>query len=251
MTSPLARTRRDQVHLFPWLRVVREFERAAVFRLGRIKGFRGPGLVFAIPFIESLVLVDLRIEVVVVPTQECITRDNVPLRVDAVVFFRVAKPDKAIVEVVNYRTATLDLAQTTLRSVIGERTLESLLVDRAGVAAHMQTILDEATEQWGIQVTRVDVKDLEVPEGLRGAMAREAEAERERRAMIIRASGEAEAAAELVEAARLLGATPSGIRMRYLQTLVAVAEKGNAVVHAPLEFVAPPEPALTTAAGGH
>ena len=150
--------------------------------------------------------------------------------------------DKAIVEVVNYRSATTDLAQSTLRSVIGERTLESLLVDRAGVAAHMQDILDAATEQWGVQVTRVDMKDLEVPEGLRGAMAREAEAERERQAMTIRASGEAEAAEHLVEAARLLGSTPSGIRMRYLQTLVAVAEKGNAVVHAPLDFLSSASP---------
>lgn len=238
MSTQLARSRRGEFHLFPWIRAVPEYQRAAVFRLGRIKGFRGPGLVFAIPFLESLVIVDLRIEVVVVPTQECITRDNVPLRVDAVVFFRVKAADKAIVEVVNYRTATIDLAQTTLRSVIGERTLESLLADRAGVAAHMQTILDEATEEWGVQVTRVDVKDLEVPEGLRGAMAREAEAERERRAMTIRASGEAEAATHLVEAAQLLASTPSGIRMRYLTTLVAVSEKGNAIVHAPLEFVA-------------
>jgi regulator of protease activity HflC (stomatin/prohibitin superfamily) len=237
MSGALARSKRTDIHLIPWIRVVREFERAAVFRLGRISGYRGPGIVFAIPFIESLVIVDLRVEVVVVPTQECITRDNVPLRVDAVVFFRVKSADKAIVEVVNYRSATLDLAQTTLRSVIGERTLESLLVDRAGVAAHMQEILDEATEEWGIQVTRVDVKDLEVPEGLRGAMAREAEAERERRAMTIRAAGEAEAATHLVAAARLLGSTPSGIRMRYLQTLVAVSEHGNAVVHAPLEFL--------------
>jgi regulator of protease activity HflC (stomatin/prohibitin superfamily) len=242
MASRLARTSRGDFHLVPWIRVVPEYQRAAVFRLGRIAGYRGPGLVFAIPFIESLVIVDLRIEVVVVPMQECITRDSVPLRIDAVVFFRVKAADKAIVEVVNYRNATTDLAQTTLRSVIGERTLESLLFDRAGVAAHMQGILDAATEEWGIQVTRVDIKDLEVPEGLRGSMAREAEAERERRAMTIRALGEAEAADHLVEAARLLGSTPSGVRMRYLQTLVAVAERGNAVVHAPLEFVAPAAP---------
>lgn len=240
MAPHLVRARGDGLHLIPWIRVVPEYQRAAVFRLGRIAGYRGPGLVFAIPFIETLVIVDLRIEVVVVPTQECITRDNVPLRVDAVVFFRVKQPDRAIVEVVDYRTATTDLAQTTLRSVIGERTLESLLGDRESVAAHMQEILDATTEEWGIQVTRVDMKDVGVPDGLRGAMAREAEAARERRAMAIRASGEAEASQHLVEAARILASTPSGIRMRYLQTLTSVAERGNAVIHAPLDFL-PPE----------
>ena len=218
---------------FPWLKVVPEYQRAAVFRMGRITGYRGPGLVFRMPFVERLVVVDRRIVTVDVPPQECISRDNVPMRVNAVVYFRVEHPDKAIVEVLNYQKATIEIAQTTLRSVIGRRSLDELLADRSTVASDLQQIIDEATDAWGVKVSRVEIKDLEIPDGLKRAMAKEAEAERERRAMVIRAAGEREAASQLAEAAKTLDQSPNGFQMRYLQTLLQVAERGNTVVFAP------------------
>jgi regulator of protease activity HflC (stomatin/prohibitin superfamily) len=218
---------------FPWLEIVPEYQRAAVFRLGRITGYRGPGLVWIAPLFERLVIIDMRVVVVDVPPQECISRDNVPLKVNAVVYFRVQDPNKAIVEVLDHRKATLEFAQTTLRSVIGQSSLDKILSDRTDIAAELQRVIDEATDEWGVKVTRVEIKDLEIPGGLRRAMAKEAEAERERRAMVIRAQGEREAAGQLVQAAKLLDQSPNGFQMRYLQTLLQVAERGNTVVFAP------------------
>lgn len=218
---------------FPWIEIVPEYQRAAVFRLGRMIGWRGPGLVWVAPIMERLVIVDMRVVVVDVPPQECITRDNVPIKVNAVVYFKVADPAKAIVEVLDHRRATLEIAQTTLRSVIGQSPLDRILSDRTEITTELQTIIDHATDDWGVKVTRVEIKDLEIPGGLRRAMAREAEAERERRAMVIRATGEREAAGQLVEAAHLLDRSPNGFQMRYLQTLLQVAERGNTVVFAP------------------
>jgi regulator of protease activity HflC (stomatin/prohibitin superfamily) len=217
---------------FPWVRIVPEYQRAAVFRLGRIRGFRGPGVIFTSPLLERLVLVDRRVVSVDVPGQECISRDNVPLKVTAVVYFRVQDPNRALCEVVDYEEATLQVAQTTLRSVIGQSTMDELLVERLATAAKLQEILDQATEAWGVKVTRVEIKDLEVPDTLKRAMARAAEAERERRAMVIRAMGEREAAEQWIVAARKLDMAPRGFEMRFLQTLAYVAERGNTVVFA-------------------
>lgn len=219
--------------LFPWLQIVPEYQRVAVFRLGRLIGLRGPGLVWVSPIIEQLVWIDMRVVVVDVPPQECISRDNVPLKVNAVVYFKVAEPEKSIIEVLDHRKATVEMAQTTLRSVIGQSTLDKLLSDRTEIATELQQIIDLATDEWGVKVTRVEIKDLEIPGGLRRAMAKEAEAERERRAMVIRASGEKEAASQLASAAKLLDQSPNGFQMRYLQTLLQVSERGNTVVFAP------------------
>ncbi len=219
--------------LFPWIAIVPEYQRVAVFRLGRVVGYRGPGVVYRWPFIETFVHVDRRVVVIDVPPQECISRDNVPIKVNAVVYFRVEHPDKAIIEVLDYRKATIEVAQTTLRSVIGGSTLDQVLSDRTDISAALQTIIDEATDAWGVKVSRVEIKDLEIPDGLKAAMAKEAAAERERRAMVIRALGEKEAAAQLAEAARLLDQSKNGFQMRYLQTLLQVAEHGNTVVFAP------------------
>jgi len=230
---------------FPWITIVPEYQRVAVFRLGRISGYRGPGVVLRWPFIEKVVVVDRRIVTVDVPPQECISKDNVPLKVNAVVYFRVEHPDKAIVEVVDFRKATLEIAQTTLRSVIGEMTLTQLLSDRTTVSHQLQQIVDVATDEWGVKVSRVEIKDLEIPDSLKRAMAQEAEAERERRAMVIRAMGEREAASQLAEAAKLLDQSPNGFQMRYLQTILRVSENGNTVVFSPMENVVAGHAALT------
>ena len=219
--------------LLPWVVIVHEYERVAVFRVGRIVGYRGPGVVWRMPFIEEFVRVDSRIVNVDVQPQECITKDNVPVTVNAVVYFRVEHPDKAIVNVVDYHSATIEIAQTSLRGTIGQMTLDELLSEIVAVAARLQAVIDQATDAWGVKVTRTEIKDIRVPDEMRKAMAKEAEAERERRAMLIRASGEREAARELVEAAKLLDETPSGFRIRYLQTLLQVAEEGNTIVFAP------------------
>ena len=221
--------------LLPWVTIVNEYQRVAVFRLGRIVGYRGPGVVWRWPFIERFQMVDSRIVTVDVEPQECITKDNVPVTVNAVVYYRVEHPDKAIVNVKNYHSATVEIAQTSLRSTIGQRTLDELLSEVEDVAADLKEVIDVATDEWGVKVSRTEVKDIRVPDEMRQAMAKEAEAERERRAMIIRATGEQEAADRLVEAAKLLDETPSGFKMRYLQTLLQVAEEGNTIVFAPGE----------------
>jgi regulator of protease activity HflC (stomatin/prohibitin superfamily) len=182
--------------------------------------------------LEQFYAVDSRITTVDVQPQECITRDNVPLQVNAVIYYRVNKPDKAIVEVVDYHVATIEIAQSSLRSVIGQRTLDQILSDIKETASALQELVDVATDEWGVKVTRVEIKDIKIPDDMKRAMAIEAEAERERRAMVIRASGEKEAARQLSEAAKVLDETSSGFHMRYLQTLLQVAESGNTVVFA-------------------
>jgi regulator of protease activity HflC (stomatin/prohibitin superfamily) len=219
--------------ILPWVTVVNEYERVAVFRLGRIVGYRGPGVVWRLPFIERFQKVDSRIVTVDVEPQECISRDNVPVTVNAVVYYRVEHPDKAIVNVKNYHRATIEIAQTSLRSTIGRRTLDELLSEVVEVADDLKRVIDVATDEWGVKVSRTEIKDIRVPDEMRKAMAKEAEAERERRAMIIRAQGEQEAADRLVQAAKLLDQTPTGFKMRYLQTLLQVAEEGNTIVFAP------------------
>jgi regulator of protease activity HflC (stomatin/prohibitin superfamily) len=213
-----------------WITVVPEYQRVAVFRTGRIVGYRGPGLVFRWPFIESFQAVDSRITTVDVKPQECITADNVPVSVNAVIYYRVDKPDLAIVRVVDYHVATIEVAQSSLRSVIGQRTLDEILRDIKETAGRLKLLVDEATDEWGVTVTRVEIKDIRIPDDMKRAMAIEAEAERERRAMIIRASGEREAAQQLSEAAKVLYESRSGFQIRYLQTLLQVAEAGNTVV---------------------
>lgn len=216
----------------PWFVIVPEYQRVAVFRLGRIVGYRGPGVVWRMPLLEQFQVVDSRIVTVDVQPQECITRDNVPIIINAVVYYRVEHPDKAIVQVVDYKVATVEVAQASLRSVIGQRTLDEVLTDIQGTSGALEEIVDRATDDWGVKVNRVEIKDIRVPDDMKRAMAIEAEAERERRAMIIRATGEREAAEQLVQAAKILDASPSGYRMRYLQTLLRVAESGNTVVFA-------------------
>lgn len=223
------------LRLLPFVHIILEYERAAVFRLGRLVGFRGPGLVFRWPFVEQLRIVDLRIVAEDVTPQECITKDNIPLHVNAVAFFRVADPNLAIVRVVDYRRATIELAQTTLRSVIGQRSLNELLHAIEDAAGMLRQLLDEATDEWGVKVTRMEIKDIQIPDTLKRAMAKEAEAERERRAMAIRATGELEASEQLADAARVLDESPSGFRLRYLQAMIHAAESGSTVIFAPTD----------------
>lgn len=218
--------------LLPWVYVIREYERAAVFRLGRFQGLRGPGVTYRLPMLEELRVIDVRTVTVDVPRQECISRDHVPMTVNAVVYYRVASPEAAIIAVRDFHKATLEIAQSTLRSVIGSSGLDRILSDRTAIADELKEIIDQATDEWGVQVSRVEIKDIEIPENLKRVMAKEAEAERERRAMVIRAKGEQEAASELARAAAILDASPSGFRIRYLQTLLDVAEEGNTVVFA-------------------
>jgi regulator of protease activity HflC (stomatin/prohibitin superfamily) len=221
------------LQFLPSVHIVLEYQRAAVFRLGRLVGFRGPGLVFRIPVLERFQIIDMRIATEDVTPQECITRDNIPLHVNAVAFFRVQDPETAIVRVVDYSRATIELAQTTLRSVIGQRSLNELLHGIDEAALKLREILDSATDEWGVKVTRVEIKDVQIPDTLKRAMAKEAEAERERRAMVIRATGEQEASAQLAQAATILDQSGSGFRLRYLQAVIHTAESGSTVVFAP------------------
>lgn len=224
-------------NLIPWVTIVHEFKRVAVFRLGRIVGYRGPGIVWRMPFIERFEVVDNRIVTVDVEPQECITRDNVPVTVNAVVYYRVEHPDKAICNVKDYHRSTIEIAQTSLRSTLGRRTLDELLSEVDEVAADLKKVIDRATDEWGVKVSRTEIKDIRIPKNMRKAMAKEAEAERERRAMIIRANGEKEASQRLVEAAKRLDESPNGFKMRYLQTLVQVSEEGNTIVFAPSDDI--------------
>ncbi len=216
------------------VRIVREYERGVVFRLGRLVGARGPGLILLIPFIDRMVKVDLRVVTMDVPRQEMMTRDNVPVTVDAVVYFRVVNPEDAIVKVEDFVRATALYAQTTLRSVVGQHELDDLLAHRDQVNAQLQRIIDEATEPWGIKVTAVEVRDVVLPEGMKRAMARQAETERERRAKIINAEGEFQAAERLVEAARKMAEQPIALQLRYLQTLAEIASEQNSTTIFPL-----------------
>jgi len=221
------------------IRVVKEYERGVIFRLGRLVGARGPGLFFVIPIIESMVKVDLRTITYDVPTQEVITKDNVTVRVNAVVYYRVVDPEKAVTEVRDFMYATAQIAQTTLRSVIGQAELDELLSEREKLNARLQQIIDEATNPWGIKVTAVEIKDVELPEEMKRIMAMQAEAERERRAKIIRADGEYQAARKLLEAAQILEQSKGAMMLRILQTLneVAAEEANTLVFPIPIEIL--------------
>ena len=216
------------------IKTVPEYRRIVLFRLGRLVGSRGPGLVFIIPFIDRAVTVDLRILTLDVPVQEVITKDNVAIKVNAVVYFRVLEPSKSVVEVENYVIATSQLAQTTLRSVVGSVELDEVLSSREKINQELQKIIDDRTDPWGIKVSAVEVKELELPEGMKRAMARQAEAERERRAKIIAAEGELQAAEKLSEAARKMEASPVTLQLRYLQTIREISGERNTTTFFPI-----------------
>ncbi len=216
------------------VRIVQEYERGVIFRLGRLVGAKGPGLFFLIPFIDRMVKVDLRTITLDVPSQEAITRDNVTVKVNAVVYFRVIDPSDAVVQIEDYRRATWNIAQTTLRNVLGQSELDELLAHREKINHELQQIIDEATEPWGIKVSIVEVKDVELPQSMQRAMARQAEAEREKRAKIIHAQGELSASKQLSEAARVLSEQPGGIQLRFLQTLTEVAVEKNSTIIFPV-----------------
>ena len=223
------------------IRIVNEYERGVIFRLGRFVGVRGPGLIILIPFIERMVKVDLRVVTMDVPTQECITMDTVTVKVDAVVYFRVMRPEDAVLNVEQYIRATSLLSQTTLRNVVGQSELEDLLAHRDKINEKLQTLIDEGTEPWGIKVSMVEVRDVELPDTMQRAMAAQAEAERERRAKIVHAEGEFQAAEKLAEAARLISSQPSALQLRYLQTLTTIStERTNTIVFPlPIDLITP------------
>ncbi len=216
------------------VKVVQEYERGVIFRLGRLIGAKGPGLFFIIPIADRMVKVDLRVVTLDVPAQEVITRDNVTVRVNAVLFFRVFDPEKAVVAVTDFVRATHQIAQTTLRSVLGQSSLDELLSQREEINLKLQQIIDEQTEPWGIKVGIVEVKDVELPQSMQRAMARQAEAEREKRAKIIHASGEFEASKMLTDAAGVIGSEPAAIQLRYLQTLTEIAAEKNSTIVFPI-----------------
>ncbi len=214
--------------------VLREYERGVMFRLGRLTGVRGPGFILIIPFIDRLVRVGLRIVAMDVPPQDVITKDNVSVKVNAVVYFRVFEPDKAIVEVQDYNYATSQLSQTTLRSVIGAAELDELLSEREKINLELQSILDRATDSWGIKVSAVEVKHVDLPETMQRAIAKQAEAERERRAKIIHADGEYQASEKLSQAAHVLATEPVSVQLRFLQTLSEIAVEKNSTIVFPV-----------------
>jgi regulator of protease activity HflC (stomatin/prohibitin superfamily) len=216
------------------IRVLREYERGVVFRLGRLIGQKGPGLIFLIPIIDKMVRVDLRTVTLNIPPQEVITKDNVPVRVNAVAYFRIIDPEKAIVQVENFMVATSQIAQTTLRSVLGQHVLDELLAERDKINAILQEIIDEATSPWGIKVSIVEVKDVEIPTGMQRAMARQAEAERERRAKVIAAEGEFQASEKLKDAAGVLSQNPISVQLRFLQTMLEISSERSSTLILPL-----------------
>ena len=216
------------------IKILREYERGVVFRLGRVIDTKGPGLVIIIPIVDKLIRVSLRLVAMNVPPQDVITRDNVSLKVDAVIYFRVMDPNNAIIEVENYIFATSQLAQTTLRSVCGQVEFDELLAQRDRINARLQEILDERTDPWGIKVSNVEVKHIDLPQEMQRAMAKQAEAERERRAKVINAEGEFQAAAKLREAAQLIQDFPYALQLRYLQTLREVSAENNSTTLFPI-----------------
>jgi len=216
------------------LRIAKEYERGVIFRLGRLVGTRGPGLFVLVPFIEDMVRVDLRIITLDVPPQDIITEDNVPVKVNAVVYFRIVDPERSVVEIEDYMMATSEISQTSLRSVLGKAELDELLSQREKLNEELQRIIDEATDPWGIKVTAVEMKHVEIPEEMRRAIAKQAEAERARRARVIQAKGEYEAAEKLREAGDVLGADP--ISLRYLEAISDVAKEQNTTILFPMEM---------------
>src|ERR1051326_8278637 len=209
------------------IKIVQEYERGVIFRLGRLVGARGPGLFFIIPGVESMQKIDLRIVTLDVPAQETITRDNVTVKVNAVVYFRVVDPEEAVVKVLDYMRATALIAQTTLRSILGQSDLDHLLSERDKTNQDLQRVIDEQTDAWGVKVTAVEVRDVELPQSMQRAMARQAEAEREKRAKIIHAEGEFSASQQLANAAQVIGSQPATLQLRYLQTLTELAADKN------------------------
>ena len=223
------------------IRIAKEYERGVIFRLGRVIGTKGPGLFLLIPVVDRMVKIDLRIVTMSVPPQEVITRDNVPVRVNAVLFFRVIDARNAVVTVENFIMATSQIAQTTLRSTLGQADLDHLLAERDKINQQLQQIIDEQTAPWGIKVTTVEVKDVEIPQTMQRAMARQAEAERERRAKIIAAEGEFQASEKLASAAGVISTEPMALQLRFLQTLVEVASEHNSttIFPVPIDLIKP------------
>jgi regulator of protease activity HflC (stomatin/prohibitin superfamily) len=216
------------------VKVVTEYERGVIFRLGRLVGAKGPGIFFIIPFIDRMVKVDLRTVTMDVPSQEVITRDNVTVRVNAVVYFRVVNPEASVVKVLDHIRATSQISQTTLRNVLGQSELDELLTKREKLNLMLQKIIDEHTDPWGVKVSVVEIKEVELAEEMKRSMAAQAEAERERRAKIIHAEGEMQASAKLTEAAAIIGTEPAAIQLRYLQTLTEIAAEKNSTIIFPL-----------------
>ena len=216
------------------VRVVREYERGVVFRLGRLVGPRGPGLILLVPFIERMQRIDLRTVTLDIPAQEVITRDNVTVRVNAVAYFRVVDPNAAIVNVTDYNRATSQIAQTTLRSVLGQSSLDDLLSERETINTRLQQIIDEQTEPWGVKVSIVEVKDIELPQSMQRAMAQQAEAEREKRAKIIRAEGEFQSSQQLSNAAAVIAENPIALQLRYLQTVSEIGTENSTSIVFPI-----------------
>lgn len=225
--------------LFSAINILKEYERGVIFTLGRFWKVKGPGLIIVVPIIQQIVRVQLRTIVMDVPSQDVISRDNVSVRVNAVIYFRVVDPEKAIIQVEDYFEATSQLAQTTLRSVLGQHELDEMLAERDKLNADLQAILDQATDAWGIKVTNVEIKHVDLDESMIRAIARQAEAERERRAKVINAEGEYQAANRLQEAAKILSEQPQAIQLRYLQTLIDIAgEKSSTIVFPlPMDFL--------------
>ena len=223
------------------IKIVQEYERGGVFRLGRFVGLRGPGLILIIPFVERMRKIDLRVITMDVPQQECITVDNVTLRVDAVIYFRVVEAADAILKVLDYIKATSLIAATTLRNVVGQSTLDELLAQRDRLNEKLQSVVDEGTNPWGVKVSMVEVKDVQLPQTMQRAMAAQAEAERERRAKVVHAEGESQAAEKLAEAAEVMSRQPAALQLRYLQTLASIAtERSNVILFPlPMEMLAP------------
>jgi regulator of protease activity HflC (stomatin/prohibitin superfamily) len=228
------------------VRVLREYERGVVFRLGRLMQQRGPGFILLMPTIDRMVRVSLRTITLTIPPQETITKDNIPVRVTAVAYYRVIDPNKAVTQVESFHNATLQIAQTTLRSVLGGADLDTLLGERERLNEDLQQVIDAQTEPWGIKVTTVEIKDVEIPERMQSAIARQAEAERERRAKIINAEGEYQAAAKLADAADVIGRNPVTLQLRYLQTLREIGGNQNSTIVFPIDLVKPVVDAIAT-----
>lgn len=216
------------------VRILNEFERAVVFRLGRYVGIRGPGLIILIPFIEKMVRVNMRTIVMDVPPQDIITKDNVSLKVNAVVYFRIITPEKSILEVENVEYATSQISQTTLRSIIGQFELDDILSQRDKINMEMQTVIDKQTDPWGVKISAVEIKHIDLPLEMQKAMSRQAEAERERRARVIAAEGEYEASTKLAEASKIMDKNPATLQLRYLQTLSEIGSKNGSTTIIPL-----------------
>ena len=223
------------------IRILREYERGVIFRLGRLIGVKGPGIIFLIPIVDRMVKVSLRTVVMDIPPQDVITRDNVSIKVNAVVYFRVVQADKAIVEVENFLFATSQLSQTTLRSILGQASLDELLAERDKINSLLQKIMDTHTEPWGIKISNVEVKQIDLPVEMQRAMARQAEAERERRAKVIHAEGEFQASQKLADAAHVIEEHPIALQLRFLQTLTEIASEKNSttIFPVPIDLIAP------------